>query len=146
MSSGLEEHAPASEPLFRASKRRKIIRKRRDDEEGEDGHMAPRSPPGDAPINTLEAVASEEPSNPVEAEDSASSNRLIRQRRPAGSKRGGIAFTSSVAHKRSEHDSPVDTETNDQQALVPAAQNIEQISSRFTVPEGNTRRVDNKYM
>lgn len=132
-------HSTPAEPLFRASKRRKIFRRR--DE-------SPEATKRDMPVNVLETTAVDEEQPMPAALGLANSHdeppqlgSLLRQRKPV-SRRGGIAFSNSSSAN--------------QDALMPSSDlalitddkpnAIEQASRRFTVQTGQIAEVHDKHM
>ena len=126
----MADHAQSpSEPSFRATKRRKIFRKRTDAEAAE--HETTQDAPSatDGITNTLPKSQSPQ-------------SNLLAQRRPVARKYG-IGFTSSSRAQ------PQDLEENEERAVIPIhpsrEQNLVQ-TDRFIKPTGKVAVVDDRHM
>ena len=123
----------SSEPLFRATKRRRIFRQRTDEEQTA------------APSNGAAALINRTAGSDIEHGDESVS-AMQRARRPA-SRKQGIAFTSTST-KASQPYAPA-MEPSDETALVPLhperAQQMAQVD-RFVKPTGKVAVVDDKHM
>ncbi|KAI4716669.1 hypothetical protein E4T48_07147 [Aureobasidium sp. EXF-10727] len=116
------------EPVFRASKRRKVYRKRRDDDETSDGDTATRT------------VADNKQHHEAEAE-SREGSVFVSHVRPLGSRKGGVAFSSSRNTNDSGTNSVVDTNA------PPTPLNaVEHAQARFVAPTGHIASADDKHM
>lgn len=130
-----------SEPVFRASKRRRIVRRRQDGDASDDS----------TPLQTPPPIQVTSQSHPDEAtqdvttinDESAQNGAPIRQRKPTTSKRGGIAFSSS-GKQRDLNDNKQDS--GEGQALVPAINISEIANGRFIAPTGQVVSTDDKHM
>lgn len=130
-----------SEPKFRANKRRKIYRRRADEEDG--GHTALVAPnaTNDAPEASVVSLH--------DADDEAAAKATRRAdmpipKRSAPSRRGGVGFSSSHAQRpvRAEYE-------GDNLALVPTDTStgaVDFASSRFMAPTGQAVVKDDKHM
>ncbi|THY21479.1 hypothetical protein D6D00_07011 [Aureobasidium pullulans] len=119
-------------PVFRASKRRKVFRKRRDDDEESDGEVA--IPTGST------AVATNNQDQEVETETREGSVAL-RHVRPGGARKGGVAFSSTRTANDSGTSSVFDTNA------PPTPLNpVEHAQARFVAPTGHIASVDDKHM
>ncbi|THW16234.1 hypothetical protein D6D23_08634 [Aureobasidium pullulans] len=119
-------------PVFRASKRRKVFRKRRDDDEESDGEVA--IPTGST------AVATNNQDQEVETETREGSVAL-RHVRPGGARKGGVAFSSTRTANDSGTSSVFDTNA------PPTPLNpVEHAQARFVAPTGHIASADDKHM
>ncbi|KAG2168096.1 hypothetical protein VTO58DRAFT_104103 [Aureobasidium pullulans] len=119
-------------PVFRASKRRKVFRKRRDDDEEFDGEVA--IPTGST------AVATNNQDQEVETETREGSVAL-RHVRPGGARKGGVAFSSTRTANDSGTSSVFDTNA------PPTPLNpVEHAQARFVAPTGHIASADDKHM
>ncbi|TIA14563.1 hypothetical protein D6C80_05657 [Aureobasidium pullulans] len=119
-------------PVFRASKRRRVFRKRRDDDEASDGDVA--TPTGST------AVATNNQDQEVETETREGSVAL-RHVRPGGARKGGVAFSSTRTANDSGTSSVFDTNA------PPTPLNpIEHAQARFVAPTGHIASADDKHM
>ncbi|THY89162.1 hypothetical protein D6C93_07000 [Aureobasidium pullulans] len=119
-------------PVFRASKRRKVFRKRRDDDEASDGEVA--IPTGST------AVATNNQDQEVETETREGSVAL-RHVRPGGARKGGVAFSSTRTANDSGTSSVFDTNA------PPTPLNpVEHAQARFVAPTGHIASADDKHM
>lgn len=128
-----DEHAA---PLFRANKRRKVLRKRPDSDDHDDDHASPATTKdgrerGQTPIDGS--------STGIEEDDDATPKMdLSRMRKP---KKHGIAFSSS--------DRPISRlqDENQETSLVVAEpQAIQEANNRFARPTGKAIVQDDKHM
>lgn len=119
-----DDPAPATEPLFRPSKRRRIGRVKRDEDEDEEAPTAPS--------DQQHAVA-----DVHETEETAPTKSVIRQRKP----KTGIAFSNSTL-PRVAHDG----DNGQGQALVAVPDAVEIAHSRFMAPTGQVAATDDKHM
>ncbi|KAK5704114.1 hypothetical protein LTR97_003127 [Elasticomyces elasticus] len=118
-----DEAEPTAEPLFRATKRRKIFRKRNDDDDVN-------------PTTTEASAAASTNSLPDDAEPAIS-----RLRRPVG-KKHGITFSSNTTPKQ-------ELEPSEDTAMVLAQPDHEQGMvqvDRFVKPTGKAAVVDDRHM
>ncbi|THW79072.1 hypothetical protein D6D19_01424 [Aureobasidium pullulans] len=119
-------------PVFRASKRRKVFRKRRDDDAEYDGEVA--IPTGST------AVATNIQDQEVETETRGGSVAL-RHVRPGGARKGGVAFSSTRTANDSGTSSVFDTNA------PPTPLNpVEHAQARFVAPTGHIASADDKHM
>ncbi|KAI5199967.1 hypothetical protein E4T39_05963 [Aureobasidium subglaciale] len=119
-------------PVFRASKRRKVFRKRRDDDEASDGDAA--TPDGAAKV----ADGSQE--QEVEA-DTREASIATRHIRPTGSRKGGVGFSSTRTANESGTSSVFDTNA------PPTPLNaVEHAQARFVAPTGHVASADDKHI
>ncbi|TIA37270.1 hypothetical protein D6C79_08120 [Aureobasidium pullulans] len=119
-------------PVFRASKRRKVFRKRRDDDEASDGDVA-------TPTDST-AVATSNQDQEVETETREGSVAL-RHVRPGGARKGGVAFSSTRTANDSGTSSVFDTNA------PPTPLNpVEHAQARFVAPTGHIASADDKHM
>ncbi|THX59585.1 hypothetical protein D6D06_01915 [Aureobasidium pullulans] len=119
-------------PVFRASKRRKVFRKRRDDDEASDGDVA--TPTGST------AVATNNQDQEVETETREGSV-ASRHVRPGGARKGGVAFSSTRTANDSGTSSVFDTNA------PPTPLNpVEHAQARFVAPTGHIASADDKHM
>lgn len=119
-------------PVFRASKRRKVFRKRRDDDEASDGDVA--TPTGST------AVATNNQDQEVETETREGSV-ASRHVRPGGARKGGVAFSSTRTANESGTSSVFDTNA------PPTPLNpVEHAQARFVAPTGHIASADDKHM
>ncbi|CAD0107840.1 unnamed protein product [Aureobasidium uvarum] len=119
-------------PVFRASKRRKVFRKRRDDDETSDGDVA--TPTGS------ETVADSKQYLEVEA-GTREGSVFLSHVRPLSSRKGGVAFSSSRNTNDSGSNSVVDTNA------PPTPLNaVEHAQARFVAPTGHIASADDKHM
>ncbi|KAG9674988.1 hypothetical protein KCU95_g9335, partial [Aureobasidium melanogenum] len=113
-------------PVFRPSKRRKVFRKRRDDDETSEGDVA---------TQTESATTADKKQQEAEAETS------LNYVRPLGSRKGGVAFSSSRTANDSGTSSVVDTNA------PPTPLNaVEHAQARFVAPTGHIASADDKHM
>jgi len=119
-------------PVFRASKRRKVFRKRRDDDElsGEDVATAKSST----------TVAGGKQQQDVEAETREGSVSLNHVR-PLGSRKGGVAFSST----RNTNDSGTNSAVDSNAPPTPLNP-VEHAQARFVAPTGHIASADDKHM
>jgi hypothetical protein len=116
-------------PIFRASKRRKVFRKRRDDDEPSDQDVAtPTGPTTVAGSKQQQDVGTETREGSV----SMSHVRLL------ASRKGGVAFSSARNTNDSGTSSVVDTNA----PPTPA----EHAQARFVAPTGHVALADDKHM
>ncbi|KAK6000774.1 hypothetical protein QM012_003499 [Aureobasidium pullulans] len=119
-------------PVFRPSKRRKVFRKRRDDDETSEGDVATQT--GSA------AAADDKQHGKAEAETKDGSVSLSYVR-PLGSRKGGVAFSSTRTANDSGASSVVDTNA------PPTPLNaVEHAQARFVAPTGHIASADDKHM
>ncbi|TIA31976.1 hypothetical protein D6C78_08559 [Aureobasidium pullulans] len=119
-------------PVFRVSKRRKVFRKRRDDDEASDGEVA--IPTGST------VVATNNQDQEVETETREGSVAL-RHVRPGGARKGGVAFSSTRTANDSGTSSVFDTNA------PPTPLNpVEHAQARFVAPTGHIASADDKHM
>lgn len=130
-----------SEPIFRASKRRRIVRRKQDEDAFDDSTPLQTPPPLQVTSQSLLGEATQNVTNI--ADESAQNDAPIRQRKPVTSKRGGIAFSSS-GKQRDLNDNKQDSDEG--QALVPAINVSEIANSRFIAPTGQIVSTDDKHM
>lgn len=134
---------PAPEPLFRASKRRKVMRKLFDDEEP---HAASTSTDFSAPPPVLPENVGSQPDTSVErsasaeAEDgSLSVAEILRRRKLAKGRRTGIQFSNAL----DEHHG---TGSEEQRVHVTGQSAIEAANNRFAPQTGLVTNVEDKHM
>lgn len=128
-----DEHAP---PIFRANKRRKVLRKRPDSDDQDDDHAAPATvnsdrERGQTPMNGFSMEIEE-------GDDATSRTDLTRVRKP---KKHGIAFSSS--------DRPTFRTQDDNQEtalMVAEPQAIQEANNRFARPTGKAIVQDDRHM
>jgi hypothetical protein len=119
-------------PVFRASKRRKVFRKRRDSDELPDEDVATRTAPA--------IVATSKQHQDVEPETREGSVSLSHIK-PLGSRKGGVAFSSLRNTNDSGTSSVVDTNA------PPTPLNpVEHAQARFVAPTGHVASADDKHM
>ena len=127
----MDDHLPP-EPIFRANKRRKVFRRRETaEEESITPSIAPQS-------TALATVKSEE-----DSDDSDSATGVVRLQKKAGTKKHGIAFTSSNVKQAKDEEAGFDG------ALLLASGNEEQQAipgDRFVKPTGKIAVAENKHM
>lgn len=117
-------------PVFRPSKRRKVFRKRRDDDEISEDGLATQTRPATTADNKQHREA--------EAETRDGGVSLVR---PLGSRKGGVAFSSSRTANDSGTSSVVDTNA------PPTPLNaVEHAQARFVAPTGHIASADDKHM
>ena len=119
-------------PVFRASKRRKYSRKRRDDDELSDEDVATRT--------ASATVASGKQHQDVEAETREGSVALSHVR-PLGSRKGGVAFSST----RNTNDSGTNSAVDSNAPPTPLNP-VEHAQARFVAPTGHIASADDKHM
>ncbi|KAH0344282.1 hypothetical protein KCU81_g4865, partial [Aureobasidium melanogenum] len=113
-------------PVFRPSKRRKVFRKRREDDE---------TPEGDVATQPRSATTVEKKQQEAEAETP------LNYVRPLGSRKGGVAFSSTRTANDSGTSSVVDTNA------PPTPLNaVEHAQARFVAPTGHIASADDKHM
>ncbi|KAG9828440.1 hypothetical protein KCU98_g14203, partial [Aureobasidium melanogenum] len=118
-------------PIFRPSKRRKVFRKRRDDDETSEGDVATQ--PGSATTADNKQQEAE-----AETRDGGVSLSYVR---PLGSRKGGVAFSSTRTANDSGTSSVVDTN------VPPTPPNaVEHAQARFVAPTGHIASADDKHM
>lgn len=130
----------------RLTKRRKFYRKRTEDEDHESSTSAAQTYA--SPLTLDELVISQDiiPTNPARGDNSSLSvTGILRQRKAAQRKRGGIEFsnattTSITALAAPRPSSALITSKND------ALTDIEAVVNRFTPQTGQVVDVDNKHM
>lgn len=119
-------------PVFRPSKRRKVFRKRRDDDEISEGDVATRT--GSATT----ADSKQQGESEAETRDGGVS---LSYPRPLGSRKGGVAFSSTRTANDSGTSSVVDTNA------PPTPLNaVEHAQARFVAPTGHIASADDKHM
>ncbi|KAH0372410.1 hypothetical protein KCU65_g1094, partial [Aureobasidium melanogenum] len=113
-------------PVFRPSKRRKVFRKRRDDDETSEGDVATQTGSTTTVEKKQQETEAETPLNYV---------------RPLGSRKGGVAFSSTRTANDSGTSSVVDTNA------PPTPLNaVEHAQARFVAPTGHIASADDKHM
>jgi hypothetical protein len=118
-------------PVFRASKRRKVIQKRRDDDELSDQDVATRT------TSTTVAGSKQQDVETETREGSVSLSHV----RPSGLRKGGVAFSSTRNINGSGTSSVVDTNA------PPTPLNpVEHAQARFVAPTGHVASADDKHM
>jgi len=119
-------------PVFRASKRRKVFRKRRDEDEvSDEGVATPKA---------STTVTGGKQHQDVEAETREGSVALNHVR-PLGSRKGGVAFSSTRNTNESGTNSAVDSNA------PPTPLNpVEHAQARFVAPTGHIASADDKHM
>lgn len=129
-----EAQAEAQESLFRPSKRRKLVRRKQDDEIMDESTPLQTPPPGqpDKTGDLDEEATEREEGN----------EQPLRQRKLIGTKRGGIGFSSSAVQRNTSNQQ----ESSDGQALVPVRNASEMANSRFMAPTGQITSTDDKHM
>lgn len=120
----------ANEPVFRANKRRKVFRKRRESEENAQAEIAEAS----------EGNASAANRAAEEADDGEGSAPRLHRR--AGVRKTGIGFSSTDARRTTHQQDTSET------ALVPINQDVAQEVQidRFTKPVGREVVTEDRYM
>lgn len=113
-----------SEPIFHAAKRRKVFRRRADDEE--QSHSAP--------------VGTSHNAQTSEEKDGVEERPVFSRARVGGARKHGIAFSSSGPPRM------VEDEQNTQVALVPTTQESTPANGRFVAPTGRVGPVEDKHM
>lgn len=137
---------PPPESMFRASKRRKVMRKRPTDDDGDD-QISSRTPVSAHPTdNGAVLSAAETPTNgevQEEEDQDAYAEQVLRQRRPLVARRRGIGFsTSSTPKAMAVTSEAVDASS----ALVPIESTAELAAGRFVAPTGHIASTDDKHM
>lgn len=127
-----DEHAA---PLFRANKRRKVLRKRPDSDDQDDEHAVPATinsdrERGQTPINGS--------SMEFEEDDATPKIDLSRMRKP---KKHGIAFSSSDRPTYRPQD-----ENQETSLVVAEPQALQEANNRFARPTGKAIVQDDKHM
>jgi hypothetical protein len=118
-------------PVFRASKRRKVIRKRRDDDELSGEDVTTRT------ASTTVAGSKDKDFETETREGSVSVSHV----RPLGLRKGGVAFSSTRNINDSGTSSVVDTNA------PPTPLNpVEHAQARFVAPTGHVASADDKHM
>ncbi|KAI5248875.1 hypothetical protein E4T43_01081 [Aureobasidium subglaciale] len=119
-------------PVFRASKRRKVFRKRRDDDEASDGDAA--TPNGAATA----ADGRQEQELGLDTKEVSVAARHVR---PTGSRKGGVGFSSTRVGNESGTSSVFDTNA------PPTPLNaVEHAQARFVAPTGHIASADDKHI
>ncbi|KAI5211386.1 hypothetical protein AUEXF2481DRAFT_1279 [Aureobasidium subglaciale EXF-2481] len=119
-------------PVFRASKRRKVFRKRRDDDEASDGDAVTRNGPATV------ADGRQEQELGLDTKEVSVAARHVR---PTGSRKGGVGFSSTRAGNESGTSSVFDTNA------PPTPLNaVEHAQARFVAPTGHIASADDKHM
>ncbi|GAB7357146.1 hypothetical protein MBLNU459_g7939t1 [Dothideomycetes sp. NU459] len=141
------EAAPP-ETLFRASKRRKVTRKRHNDDDSDDQLPQPASATAHPIDLTGTSSAAVEPRTvrggpEDEQQDATTWERVFRQRRPLGARMRGIGFSTSTAPKPSPDASNVVDRSS---AVVPTENAVELATGRFVAPTGHVVSSDDKHM
>ncbi|KAH0388006.1 hypothetical protein KCU92_g1347, partial [Aureobasidium melanogenum] len=118
-------------PVFRPSKRRKVFRKKRDHDELSDDDVATQTGPATTADN-------KQPEAEAETRDGGVSLSYVR---PLGSRKGGVAFSSTRTANDSGISSVVDTNA------PPTPLNaVEHAQARFVAPTGHIASADDKHM
>lgn len=116
-------------PTFRASKRRKVFRKRAGDE-ASDGEVATATTRDNA---DQEAQAG-----------TRESSVAVNRRKPGGGRKGGVAFSTAEA-RRPGGDSGINSALDTEAPDTPLSA-VEHAQARFVAPTGHVASADDKHM
>lgn len=122
-------------PVFRAHKRRKVFRKRVDDDDEQDGDTVIPTGPAAAPDGDKDEVE-------AEAKEAAAVQRL---RKPTATRRGGVGFSSTSESRRLGGDSGATSANNTDAPGTPLSA-VEHAQARFVAPTGHIASSDDKHM
>lgn len=130
-------------PLFRAAKRRKISRKRQEDEEAES--LVPAEPTGPhSPSQTREAPESHPPRAQREHDGVLSVSEVLRRRKLGKPRRAGIEFSNI---HQAHHGTSSIPQTPDAAAAANETRSVVDIAAtRFAPQTGEVAEVTNKHM
>lgn len=130
----------SADPVFRSNKRRKVFRKRPDDEvDGNETALSIKSPSSPAQSDRIINKVENEDDHRQEAE-------FGRHRRIAAARRGGIAFSTGRTQRAAPRGVANDDES---QALVPITADVNVVDEavgRFVAPTGLAVQRDDRHM
>lgn len=133
------------EPMFRASKRRKVMRKRANDDSSD--QASSQAPISARPTDIAVALSAPETSTyqerVTEEEQGGPAEQVLRQRKPLGARKRGIGFSNSITPRASATDDATEAGSS---AMVPTETTVEFAASRFVAPTGHVAITDDRHM
>lgn len=129
------------EPHFRASKRRRVFRKRPDEDE-EPSAPGAHAAEAQSTVPTIDPVSTRENEDGDGEGRGLSAAEIIRRRRLANNRKGGVGFSIS----ESQRNSIARDEDSAMAIMKPEQTAVEMVQNRFTAPTGIVINEDDKHM